>query len=158
MASLASFAASLLGFKSTRAEDKLPPGLTPVTHTVEEWRKLLTPEQFAILREESTEAPRSSPLNDEHREGTFVCAGCELPLFTSKMKFDSGTGWPSFFTTIKDHVATKTDYKIIVPRTEYHCVRCGGHHGHVFKDGPPPTGLRFCNNGFALKFQPGSVS
>ena len=130
----------------------------PVTKTDEEWRKILTPEQFAVLREEATEPPGSSPLDHEKREGTFVCAGCELALFTSKMKFDSGTGWPSFFTTIPGHVGTKQDFALLMPRTEYHCVRCGGHQGHVFDDGPQPTGQRWCNNGVALKFVPGKVS
>ena len=148
----------LFGARRGRAEDKLPAGIQPVRHSEEEWKKILTPEQFAVLRKEATEPPRSSPLDSEHREGTFVCAGCELPLFTSKMKFDSGTGWPSFFTTIPGHVGKKTDYKILLPRTEYHCVRCGGHQGHVFNDGPQPTGERWCNNGVALKFVPGKVS
>ena len=142
----------------TNAEDKLPEGLTPVRHSEDEWRKILSADQFAVLREEGTEPPGSSPLNAEHREGTFACAGCELPLFTSKMKFESGTGWPSFFTTIPGHVGTKRDFKILVPRTEYHCVRCRGHQGHVFNDGPQPTGQRYCNNGVALKFVPGKVS
>jgi len=109
-----------------------------------------------VLREEDTERPGSSPLNSEKRDGIYACAGCDLPLFSSAMKYDSGTGWPSFFTTIPDAFATRTDYKIILPRTEYHCARCGGHHGHVFKDGPPPTGQRWCNNGVALKFIPKS--
>ena len=155
-----SLAALLFGAsaKAEESTDKLPPGLSPVKHTDEEWRKLLSPEQYAVLRHEATEPPGSSPLNAEHREGTFVCAGCDLDLFTSKMKFESGTGWPSFFTTIPGHVGTKTDYKILLPRTEYHCVRCGGHQGHVFDDGPPPTGKRFCNNGVALKFVAGKVA
>ena len=148
----------LFGARRGRAEDKLPAGIQPVRHSEEEWKKILTPEQFAVLRKEATEPPGSSPLDHEHREGTFVCAGCELALFTSKMKFDSGTGWPSFFTTIPGHVGKKTDYKILLPRTEYHCVRCGGHQGHVFNDGPQPTGERWCNNGVALKFVPGKVS
>jgi peptide-methionine (R)-S-oxide reductase len=155
---LGSLAAFLFGACRSRAEDELPSGIQPVRHSEEEWRKLLTPEQFAVLRDEATEPAGSSPLDNEHREGTFICAGCELELFTSKMKFDSGTGWPSFFTTIPGHVGTKSDYKILVRRTEYHCVRCGGHQGHVFDDGPPPTGQRWCNNGVALKFVPGKVS
>lgn len=133
----------------------------PASSTIEkiqkseaQWKKELTPQQFDVLREEGTERPFTSPLNDEKRKGEFVCAGCALPLFTSEMKFDSGTGWPSFFTAIDNHVETKTDYKIIFPRTEYHCARCGGHHGHIFKDGPKPTGERWCNNGVALKFIP----
>ena len=118
------------------------------------WRQLLTPAQYHVLREEGTEYPGSSPLNNEKRVGVFVCAGCSLPLFTSKMKYDSGTGWPSFFTSIPGHLATRQDYLLIVPRTEYHCVRCGGHQGHVFDDGPPPTGQRWCNNGVAQRFIP----
>ena len=122
----------------------------------DEWRKRLTAVQFEILREEGTERPGSSALNNEKRAGVFTCAGCNLPVFTSEMKYESGTGWPSFFTSIPGVFATRTDYKLIVPRTEYHCVRCGGHHGHVFDDGPPPTGKRWCNNGLALKFLPKS--
>jgi peptide-methionine (R)-S-oxide reductase len=120
----------------------------------EEWRQRLTATQYDVLRHEGTEYPFTSPLNTEKRAGVFVCAGCALPLFTSQMKYDSGTGWPSFFTLIPDRLATKQDLKLMYPRTEYHCVRCGGHQGHVFDDGPPPTGLRYCNNGIALKFIP----
>jgi len=120
----------------------------------EEWRKRLPAAAYTVLREEGTERAGTSPLNGEKREGVFACAGCGLPLFTSAMKFDSGTGWPSFFTTIPGVFATSTDYKLVLPRTEYHCKRCGGHHGHVFDDGPPPTGQRWCNNGVALKFIP----
>ncbi len=119
-----------------------------------EWKKSLAPEQYAVLRQEGTEAPFSSPLNAEKHSGTFVCAACGLPLFPSKFKYDSGTGWPSFYDVLPNHVVTKTDYKLVLPRTEYHCARCGGHQGHVFKDGPAPTGLRYCNNGVALKFVP----
>jgi peptide-methionine (R)-S-oxide reductase len=120
----------------------------------EEWKKRLNPVQFDVLREEGTERPGTSPLNDEKRPGVFVCVACDLPLFTSLMKYESGTGWPSFFTTIPGAFGTSTDYKLIWPRTEYHCMRCGGHHGHVFDDGPPPTRQRWCNNGVALKFIP----
>ncbi|OED35169.1 peptide-methionine (R)-S-oxide reductase [Chromatiales bacterium (ex Bugula neritina AB1)] len=122
--------------------------------TAAEWKERLTPAQYTVLRRAGTERPFSSSLNEEKREGIYACAGCDLPLFESQTKFDSGTGWPSFFDTITDNVGTSIDYKIIVPRTEYHCARCGGHQGHVFKDGPQPTGLRYCNNGVALKFHP----
>jgi peptide-methionine (R)-S-oxide reductase len=119
-----------------------------------EWKRRLPPEAYAVLFEEATEPARSSPLDHEKRAGTFICAACALPLFESSAKFDSGTGWPSFFQPIEGHVATKTDFKLVLPRTEYHCARCGGHQGHVFKDGPKPTGLRYCNNGLALRFVP----
>jgi peptide-methionine (R)-S-oxide reductase len=126
----------------------------PIQKAEAEWKASLANDQFFVLRKESTERPFTSPLNAEKRAGVFVCAGCTLPLFTSQMKFESGTGWPSFFTSIPGHLATKQDFQMIVPRTEYHCVRCGGHQGHVFDDGPPPTGQRWCNNGVALKFIP----
>jgi peptide-methionine (R)-S-oxide reductase len=122
----------------------------------DEWRKRLSAAQFDVLREEGTERPGTSPLNGEKRPGVFACAGCGLPLFTSAMKYESGTGWPSFFTTIPGAFGSTTDYKLLLPRTEYRCMRCGGHHGHVFDDGPPPTGQRWCNNGIALKFIPKS--
>lgn len=118
-----------------------------------DWKARLSPEAYAVLRKEGTERAWTSPLYDEHRKGTFVCAGCGAALFTSDMKFDSGTGWPSFFDALPGALATRTDYKLLLPRTEYHCANCGGHHGHVFKDGPRPTGLRYCNNGVALRFE-----
>jgi peptide-methionine (R)-S-oxide reductase len=126
----------------------------PLRRSKEEWRKILTPESFNVLRQEGTERAGTSPLDREKRPGVFVCAGCSLPLFTSAMKYDSGTGWPSFFTTIPGVFGTKKDFHLILPRTEYHCIRCEGHHGHVFNDGPEPTGLRYCNNGVALRFIP----
>ncbi|MDQ6619055.1 MAG: peptide-methionine (R)-S-oxide reductase MsrB [Pseudomonadota bacterium] len=125
-----------------------------LTRSRDEWRRALSPAAYDVLREEGTERPFSSPLNDEKRPGVFACAGCGLPLFSSAMKFDSGTGWPSFVTSIPGHLAQKRDFKMILPRTEYHCVRCGGHQGHVFDDGPPPNGERWCNNGLALEFLP----
>ena len=137
---------------------KVPLPSEPLKLSKEEWRKRLDAAQFNVLREEGTERPGTSPLNAEKRPGVFVCLGCNLPLFTSEMKYESGTGWPSFFTTIPGVFGTTTDYKLILPRTEYHCIRCGGHHGHVFDDGPPPTGKRWCNNGVALKFIPKSAS
>lgn len=128
--------------------------ITPLNLSDAEWKKRLSPAAFAVLRQEATERSFTSPLLDEHRKGTFVCAGCDLPLFQSGAKYNSGTGWPSFWKAIPGHVLTKADYKLVVERNEYHCARCGGHQGHVFDDGPPPTGLRYCNNGIALKFIP----
>ena len=125
-----------------------------IVKSEDEWKKCLTPEEFHILRKEGTERSFSHPLNKEYRPGKYVCAGCETPLFKSDMKFDSGTGWPSFYTTLPGVFETKSDRKLFMQRTEYHCARCGGHHGHVFEDGPDPTGLRYCNNGTALKFIP----
>ena len=125
-----------------------------VTKSTDEWKSVLTAKQFHILRESGTEAPFSSPLNKEHRKGTFACAGCDLPLFPSDTKFDSGTGWPSFYQPLPNAVRTKSDNDLGVERVEVHCRRCGGHLGHVFDDGPPPTGKRYCMNGLALKFTP----
>jgi peptide-methionine (R)-S-oxide reductase len=117
-----------------------------------EWQAKLSSEEYYILRKEGTERPGTSILNDEKRKGTYHCVGCEQPLFSSDMKFDSGTGWPSFFDYLPNALEFKTDFKLVIPRKEYHCSRCGGHHGHVFKDGPEPTGLRYCNNGLVLNF------
>jgi peptide-methionine (R)-S-oxide reductase len=128
-----------------------------VTHTDAQWRALLTPEQYAVLRGHGTESPGSSPLEAEHRKGTYTCAGCELALFSSTAKFDSGTGWPSFYEPLPHAVETSSDYSLVLPRTEVHCSRCGGHLGHVFDDGPPPTGERYCMNGVAMKFAPAST-
>jgi peptide-methionine (R)-S-oxide reductase len=128
--------------------------VTPLKKPKSEWKAILPPESYSVMFEEKTEPSGSSPLNEEHREGTYVCAACNQPIFESNSKFESGTGWPSFYDHIPGAIATKKDYKMIWPRTEYHCSRCGGHHGHVFKDGPEPTGLRYCNNGVALKFIP----
>jgi peptide-methionine (R)-S-oxide reductase len=119
-----------------------------------EWRATLDPDQYKVLRHEGTERPFSNSLNDEKRKGTYVCAGCGQPLFTAEMKFDSGTGWPSFYTCLPGVMETKVDRKLFMVRTEYHCGRCGGHQGHVFEDGPAPTGQRWCNNGVALRFEP----
>ena len=119
-----------------------------------DWKQRLGDASWRVLRHESTEQPFSSPLNDEHRRGAFVCKGCALPLFQSAWKYDSGTGWPSFFRVIEANIGSKTDRLIGIARTEYHCARCLGHQGHLFMDGPPPTGRRYCNNGVALTFQP----
>lgn len=119
-----------------------------------EWKKRLTSAQYSVLRDEGTDRPFANPLNDEKRKGVFHCAGCDLAVYTSEMKFDSGTGWPSFFTALPGVFEKKRDFKLIYPRSEYHCARCGGHHGHIFNDGPAPTGQRWCNNGSALVFKP----
>ncbi len=129
-----------------------PTPSTPLNITRDEWRERLSPDAFRVLFNAGTERAGSSPLDHETREGVFLCAACELPLFTSAMKYDSGTGWPSYFTSIPEHLGTSRDFKLILPRTEYHCIRCKGHQGHIFSDGPAPTGERWCNNGVALKF------
>ncbi len=125
-----------------------------ITRTDAEWKAMLSPEAYAVLRQAATERPFTSPLLEEHRKGTFTCAGCALPLFASETKFESGTGWPSFWQPLDDAVATETDRTFGMVRTEVLCRRCGGHLGHVFEDGPPPTGLRYCMNGLALGFVP----
>jgi peptide-methionine (R)-S-oxide reductase len=135
-------------------EDTAFAGPFEITKSDDEWRRLLKPAAYNVLRHHGTERPYSSPLNKEHRKGTFVCAGCALPLFASDTKFESGTGWPSFYKPLPDAIGTSTDHLMIVARTEVHCRRCGGHLGHVFEDGPPPTGLRYCMNGVALRFEP----
>jgi peptide-methionine (R)-S-oxide reductase len=136
------------------ASAKVPSPAEPLKLSDDEWRKRLPPESYKVLRKEGTERAGPSPLNDEKRAGVFVCAGCDLPVFTSEMKFESGTGWPSFFTTIPGVFEMKKDFLLIYPRSEYHCILCGGHHGHVFDDGPPPTRQRWCNNGVSLRFIP----
>jgi peptide-methionine (R)-S-oxide reductase len=137
-----------LGLKGLRAET------FEITRTEEDWKAMLTPEQFAVLREEDTERPFTSALLEEHRKGTFACAGCELPLYASETKYDSGTGWPSFFDVLPNAAGKKEDNTLFTARTEVHCRRCGGHLGHVFDDGPKPTGLRYCINGVAMTFVP----
>lgn len=139
---------SPLSFGLQAHEDKI----IPITYSRAEWRDRISPAQFRILREEGTEAPFSSALDKEKRNGQYNCAGCDLALFSSASKYDSGTGWPSFHTAIDGHIATKIDERLFSTRTEYHCVRCGGHQGHVFTDGPQPTGQRWCNNGLSLNF------
>ena len=126
----------------------------PVAHSDEEWRSILSPQQYAVLRKHGTERAGTSPLNQEKREGVFVCAGCGQKVFASDAKFESGTGWPSFTAPLESGVGTSEDRSLFMTRTEVHCSQCGGHLGHVFDDGPPPTGLRYCMNGVAMKFEP----
>jgi len=144
----------LLGHTPLSLAQAIATNLPALEKSPEDWRALLTPEAYAVLFEEDTEAPGSSPLNQEKRDGTYLCAACYLPLFASQDKYESGTGWPSFTQPIAGHMGTKRDFKLFLPRTEYHCARCGGHQGHVFDDGPKPRGERWCNNGVALRFIP----
>lgn len=146
--SLAALAATGVMPLALAAEKLLGKLQKPASH----WRTALSDEQFDVLFHEDTERPWSSIYNKEKRDGKFLCAACNQPLFDAKTKYDSGTGWPSFWNPLPDAVGTSTDYKLLYPRTEYHCARCGGHQGHIFKDGPKPTGLRYCNNGIALQF------
>ena len=163
-ASIGLAATASLRAKSARANEETMPTTTTtksafeITKTPEEWRKTLTPEQFYVLREHGTERAGTSPLDKTYAAGTYDCAGCELPLFSSETKFNSGTGWPSFYQPLDNAVGNTVDKSLFMTRTEVHCRRCGGHLGHVFEDGPPPTGLRYCMNGVALKFIPKAAS
>jgi peptide-methionine (R)-S-oxide reductase len=147
---------ALAAFRSLRGTDAQASERFEVEMSEADWKKKLSPAQFDILRNHGTEAPGSSPLNKEHRKGTFACAGCDLPLFSSETKFESGTGWPSFYAPMANAVGTSEDRTYMMKRIEVHCRRCGGHMGHVFDDGPKPTGLRYCMNGLSLNFTPAS--
>jgi peptide-methionine (R)-S-oxide reductase len=151
---LAGGAVAFWTMRTTGPAAASPEGSFEVTRTAAEWRAILTPAQYAVLREEDTERPFTSPLNKEKRAGTFHCAGCDLPVYSSAAKYDSGTGWPSFWEALPNAVGTNEDNSFFMTRTECHCSRCGGHFGHIFDDGPPPTGMRHCINGLALTFKP----
>src|SRR6185312_6451 len=146
--------AVVAGLRAMRGPEAAAAGTFEIEKSDAEWRRLLTPAQYDILRQHGTEPPFSSPLDHEKRKGIFACAACDLPLYSSATKFDSGTGWPSFYEPLPNAVATSDDRSFLMHRTEVHCRRCGGHLGHVFKDGPQPTGLRYCMNGLSLKFTP----
>lgn len=156
ISSLAGVGAAVgFGAKAAKPDaEVLDKAYAPLIKPKGEWKKLLGPEAYEVLFEEGTERAGTSPFNAEKRPGLFLCAACFMPLFNASTKYESGTGWPSFWDFIPGRLATSTDYKLIFPRTEYHCARCGGHQGHVFDDGPAPTGLRYCNNGVALTFVP----
>ena len=149
---VALFALPLVTKRARAAETTPAADFPPISKSEQQWKGLLEPARYQVLFEDATERPFSSPLNDEKNAGTFICAACFLPLFDSTHKFDSGTGWPSFTQPISGHIGTKRDFKLVLPRTEYHCARCLGHQGHVFNDGPRPRGERWCNNGLALLF------
>ena len=148
------FLSSILQLQEKKPMETIDEKIPKLEKSKKEWRELLEKDAYRVLFEQGTEPPFTSPLDDEKRAGIFVCAACYLPLFESRTKFDSATGWPSFYQPIPGRLDTKKDFKLLIPRTEYHCVRCGGHQGHVFRDGPPPTGQRWCNNGVALRFVP----
>ena len=154
----ASEATGLMSSQNSAGDARGPDPVVPLDKPHRAWKPVLSEAQYEVLFEEDTERPGTSPLNAEKRDGTYICAACYLPLFESSAKYESGTGWPSFFRPIAGHIATKRDFKLIWPRTEYHCARCGGHQGHRFSDGPAPTGQRYCNNGVALRFIPGTES